>query len=388
MAVMLLRDGRISLIVAEFTPPETTAVSSQVPQDQLDLIVRRHAEILARLTDAPEPAAYVALTRELAGIETVVKAIQDYRLQKEEAAGLEAMLTNPATEAELRGLAEEELRAVRERLLDLEQQLKIALLPKDAADEKSAILEIRAGTGGDEAALFAGDLFRMYQRYAELKGWRVDILSASEGASGGFKEIIAEIAGRGVFARLKFESGTHRVQRVPETETQGRIHTSAATVAVLPEAEDVDIEINEADLKIDTMRAQGAGGQHVNKTESAVRITHVPTGTIVFVQDERSQHKNRARAMTLLRSRIYETQREKLDAERAADRRAQVGSGDRSERIRTYNFPQGRLTDHRIHLTLYKLDKVMTGEALDEVIDALVTHHQAALLAAVEGGAA
>ena len=337
---------------------------------------------------APEPAAYVALSRELAGIETVAKAIEDFRGQADEAAGLEAMLANPATEAELRGLAEDELRAVRARLLELEQDLKVALLPKDAADEKNAILEIRAGTGGDEAALFAGDLFRMYQRYAELKGWRVEILSASEGTSGGYKEIIAEIAGRGVFARLKFESGTHRVQRVPDTETQGRVHTSAATVAVLPEAEDVDVDINEADLKIDTMRAQGAGGQHVNKTESAVRITHLPTGTIVFVQDERSQHKNRARAMMLLRSRIFEAQREKLDAERAADRRAQVGSGDRSERIRTYNFPQGRLTDHRIHLTLYKLDKVMTGEALDEVIDALVTHHQATLLAAADGGAA
>jgi peptide chain release factor 1 len=388
---------RPSLIVAAagtslhhrcFVPTQETAVLPLLPQDQLDLILRRHAEILARLAGAPEPAAYVALSRELAGIETVARAIRDFRGQTEEAAGLEAMLANPATEAELRGLAEEELRAVRARLIELEREVNPALLPKDAADEKNAILEIRGGTGGDEAALFAGDLFRMYQRYAELKGWRVEILSASEGTSGGYKEIIAEIAGRGVFARLKFESGTHRVQRVPETETQGRVHTSAATVAVLPEAEEVDVEINEADLKIDTMRAQGAGGQHVNKTESAVRVTHLPTGTIVFVQDERSQHKNRARAMTLLRSRIYETQRQKLDAERAADRRAQVGSGDRSERIRTYNFPQGRLTDHRINLTLYKLDKVMTGEALDEVIDALVTRHQAALLAATEGGSA
>ncbi len=262
--------------------------------------------------------------------------------------------------------------------------MRLALLPKDAADEKSAILEIRAGTGGDEAALFAGDLFRMYQRYAEPKGWRVEIISASEGATGGFKEIIAEIDGRGVFARLKFESGAHRVQRVPETETQGRIHTSAATVAVLPEAEDVDVDLNEADLKIDTMRAQGAGGQHVNKTELAIRITHLPTNTIVFVQDERSQHKNRARAMGLLRAKLYDTQRQKLDAERAADRRSQVGSGDRSERIRTYNFPQGRVTDHRINLTLYKLDKVMSGEALDEIIDALITEHQANLLAASE----
>ncbi|MGB7127065.1 MAG: peptide chain release factor 1, partial [Methylovirgula sp.] len=223
--------------------------------------------------------------------------------------------------------------------------------------------------------------FRMYQRYAELKGWRAEILSASEGTLGGFKEIIAGIEGRGVFARLKFESGVHRVQRVPETETQGRIHTSAATVAVLPEAEDIDVDINEADLRIDTMRAQGAGGQHVNKTESAVRITHLPTNTIVFVQDERSQHKNRARAMALLRARLYDMQRQKRDAERAADRRAQVGSGDRSERIRTYNFPQGRVTDHRINLTLYKLAKILSGEALDEIIDALITHHQAELLA-------
>ncbi len=355
-----------------------------LPQDKLDLILRRHEEISARLAEAPEASVYVALSRELAGLEEVAKAIRAFRTQAEEIAGLEAMLADPATEAEMRGLAEDELRAAQERLAELEQNLKLALLPKDAADEKSAILEIRAGTGGDEAALFAGDLFRMYQRYAESKGWRVEILSASEGTAGGYKEIIAEIAGRGVFARLKFESGAHRVQRVPDTETQGRIHTSAATVAVLPEAEEVDVDINEADLKIDTMRAQGAGGQHVNKTESAIRITHIPTGTIIFVQDERSQHKNRARAMGLLRARIYDMERQKLDAERAADRRSQVGSGDRSERIRTYNFPQGRLTDHRINLTLYKLDKVMTGEALDEVIDALVTHHQAQLLAASE----
>ena len=367
--------------------PERPVVLNILPQDQLDLILRRHAEIHARLAGALDPAAFVALSRELAGIENVARAIRDFRGQAEEAAGLEALLADPATGAEMRGLAEEELKAVRARLFNLEQDLKIALLPKDAADEKNAILEIRAGTGGDEAALFAGDLFRMYHRYAELKGWRVEILSASEGSSGGYKEIVAEITGRGVFARLKFESGAHRVQRVPETETQGRVHTSAATVAVLPEAEEVDVDIDEADLKIDTMRAQGAGGQHVNKTKSAVRITHLPTATIVFVQDERSQHKNRARAMTLLRSKIYDAQRQKRDAERAADRRAQVGSGDRSERIRTYNFPQGRLTDHRIHLTLYKLDKVMTGEALDEVIDALVTHHQAVLLAAESGAA-
>lgn len=352
-----------------------------LPQEKLDLILRRFEEISDRLNASVEPALYVSLSRELASLSEVAAAIRDYRTQIAEISGLEAMLGDPATDAEMTSLAEDELRAAQERLSGLEQQLKIALLPKDAADEKSAILEVRAGTGGDEAALFAGDLFRMYQRYAESKGWSVEIISASEGAAGGFKEIIAGIAGRGVFARLKFESGAHRVQRVPDTETQGRIHTSAATVAVLPEAEDVDVAINEADLKIDTMRAQGAGGQHVNKTESAIRITHLPTGTIIFVQDERSQHKNRARAMALLRARIYDAERQKLDAERAADRRAQVGSGDRSERIRTYNFPQGRVTDHRINLTLYKLDKVIAGEALDEVIDALVTHHQAALLA-------
>ena len=352
-----------------------------LPQEKLDLILRRHAEISDRLASGPDSATFVALSRELAELDDVAAAIRAYRHEAGEIAGIDSLLEDPGLDTEMYGLAETERAEARVRLATLEQKLRIALLPKDVADEKSAILEIRAGTGGDEAALFAGDLFRMYQRYAEAKGWRVEILSASEGALGGFKEIIAEIEGRGVFARLKFESGVHRVQRVPETETQGRVHTSAATVAVLPEAQDVDIEINDADLKIDTMRAQGAGGQHVNKTESAIRITHLPTNTIVFVQDERSQHKNRARAMALLRARLYDTQRQKLDAERAADRRSQVGSGDRSERIRTYNFPQGRVTDHRINLTLYKLDKVMTGEALDEVIDALITEHQATLLA-------
>jgi peptide chain release factor 1 len=286
----------------------------------------------------------------------------------------------------MREMAELEQAGAQERLAALERSIRMALLPKDAADEKSAILEIRAGTGGDEAALFAGDLFRMYSRYAELRRWKVDVLSMSEGTAGGYKEIVAEVVGRGVFAKLKFESGVHRVQRVPDTETQGRIHTSAATVAVLPEAEDVDVEINESDLKIDTMRSQGAGGQHVNKTESAIRLTHLPTGIVVFMQEERSQHRNRHKAMAVLRARIFDAQRQKLDNERAADRKAQVGSGDRSERIRTYNFPQGRLTDHRINLTLYKLDKIITGEALDEVVDALTTEHQAAALAAVESG--
>ncbi|TAL83647.1 MAG: peptide chain release factor 1 [Beijerinckiaceae bacterium] len=355
-----------------------------LPEEKLDLILRRYAEISDRLAEGPDATAYVALSRELAEIEDVAGAIRDYRAALREIEDLKTLIADPSVDAEMRTLAEAEKAEAADRVTVLENQLRLALLPKDAADEKSAILEIRAGTGGDEAALFAGTLFRMYQRYAELRGWRVEIISASEGTMGGFKEVVAGISGRGVFARLKFESGTHRVQRVPETETQGRIHTSAATVAVLPEAEDVDIAINEADLKIDTMRAQGAGGQHVNKTESAIRITHIPTNTIVFVQDERSQHKNRARAMGLLRAKLYDAERQKLDAERAADRRSQVGSGDRSERIRTYNFPQGRVTDHRINLTLYKLDKVITGDALDEVIDPLITHHQASLLAAGE----
>ena len=357
----------------------------QLPQDKLDLILRRHDEINGRLAANPDAATFVALSRELAGLAEVTAAIREYRREAAELGGLDAMLADPSLDQEMRDLAAEERRSGEARLDALARVLQVALLPKDAADEKSAILEIRAGTGGDEAALFAGDLFRMYDRYAEAHGWRVAVVSASEGTAGGFKEIVAEVEGAGVFARLKFESGVHRVQRVPDTETQGRIHTSAATVAVLPQAEEVDVAVNEADLKVDTMRAQGAGGQHVNKTESAIRITHLPTNTIIFVQDERSQHKNRARAMALLRARLYDMERQKLDAERSADRRAQVGSGDRSERIRTYNFPQGRLTDHRINLTLYKLEKVMTGEALDEVIDALVTEHQAALLAAQDG---
>ena len=354
----------------------------QLPQDKLDLILRRHDEISGRLAQNPDATTFVALSRELAGLESVTAAIREYRSQSVELEGVDAMLADGSLDAEMRDLAEDERREGQTRLDELARGLQVALLPKDAADEKSAILEIRAGTGGDEASLFAGDLFRMYQRYAEGKGWRVDIVSASEGTAGGFKEIVAEVEGAGVFAKLKFESGVHRVQRVPDTETQGRIHTSAATVAVLPQAEEVDVDVNETDLKIDTMRAQGSGGQHVNKTESAIRITHLPSGVVIFVQDERSQHKNRARAMALLRAKLYDMERQKLDAERSADRKSQVGSGDRSERIRTYNFPQGRLTDHRINLTLYKLEKVITGEALDEVIDALTTEHQAALLAA------
>ncbi|MDO9440366.1 MAG: peptide chain release factor 1 [Beijerinckiaceae bacterium] len=353
-----------------------------LPQDKLDLISRRHEEISARLAGGATGADFVALSRELSDLEPVVEAIHAWRRAKDDLAGIETMLADAGTDAEMRELAETERDDARARLEDLEQKIKVALLPRDVADERGAILELRAGTGGDEASLFVGDLLRMYQRYADLHGWKMDVMSASEGTAGGYKEVVASVSGRGVFAKLKFESGVHRVQRVPATETQGRIHTSAATVAVLPEAEEVDIAINEADLKIDTMRAQGAGGQHVNKTESAIRITHVPTGTIVFVQDERSQHKNRARAMALLRARLYDDERQKLDSERAADRKSQVGSGDRSERIRTYNFPQGRVTDHRINLTLYKLDKVVAGDALDEIIDPLITENQAAQLAA------
>ena len=356
-----------------------------LPADKLDTILRRHDELTHRLAGGAAGSDFGALSRELAQLDDLAEAIRNYRRQQSELADLSAMLADPAIDAEMRAMAEADIETGKAKLAGLEQAIQLELLPKDVADDKGVILEIRGGTGGDEAALFAGDLFRMYLRYAELHGWKAELVSASEGAAGGYKEVIAEISGRGVFARLKFESGVHRVQRVPDTETQGRIHTSAATVAVLPEAGEVDVDINEADLKVDTMRSSGAGGQHVNKTESAIRITHLPTGTIVFVQEERSQHKNRARAMAILRSRIYDAERQKLDAERAADRREQVGSGDRSQRIRTYNFPQGRLTDHRVNLTLYKLDKVMTGEALDEVIDTLAADRQASLLAASAG---
>jgi peptide chain release factor 1 len=351
------------------------------PAERLDAVLARHAIITATLSSGPDAETFVALSRELSQLDPVVEAIAGYRAALDNLAGVEALLDDSGTDREMRALAEEELASAREEVERAGQQLQLMLLPKDAADEKNAIIEIRAGTGGDEAALFAGDLFRMYSHYAELHGWRVEVISESEGAMGGYKEIIAQISGRGVFARLKFESGVHRVQRVPDTEASGRIHTSAATVAVLPEAEEVDIAIDERDLRIDTMRSGGAGGQHVNKTESAVRITHIPTGVAVVVQEERSQHKNKARAMAILRSRLYDLERSSVDAARAADRRSQVGSGDRSERIRTYNFPQGRVSDHRINLTLYKLEEVITGEKLDDIIEPLIAEHQAALLA-------
>jgi peptide chain release factor 1 len=336
----------------------------------------------AELAGNPDRETYVKLSREFSELSPLVQTVRAYRAAVDELNDLQGLLADPKTDAEMRALAAAEVASVEARRDTLEQELKAALLPKDALDERNVILEIRGGTGGDEAALFAGDLFRMYERYAAIQGWKVEVISASEGTMGGYKEIVAEVRGRGAFARLKFESGVHRVQRVPATEGSGRIHTSAATVAVLPEAEEVDVTISDADLKIDTMRAGGAGGQHVNKTESAIRVTHIPSGIVIFVQEERSQHRNRAKAMALLRARLYDAERGRMDAARAADRRGQVGSGDRSERIRTYNFPQGRVTDHRIGLTLHKLPQVLEGEALGEIIDALVTEHQAALLSA------
>ena len=353
-----------------------------LPVAKLEALVVRRDLVEAELSAGVEGERYVALSREFSELSPVVEAITAYRAASAELADLEQLIADPATDREMAALAHDEKPQLEEKIARLEHELRLALLPKDAADAKNAILEIRAGTGGDEASLFAGDLFRMYERYAALQGWAMELISASEGTVGGFKEVVAEIRGAGAYARLKFESGVHRVQRVPATESGGRIHTSAATVAVLPEAEEVDVAINEDDLRIDVMRAQGAGGQHVNKTESAVRITHIPTNTVVLVQDERSQHKNRARAMAILRSRIFDEERRRLAASRAEDRKLQVGSGDRSERIRTYNFPQGRVTDHRIELTLYKLPEIMAGTALGEIIDALIADHQASQLAA------
>ncbi|PYB73896.1 peptide chain release factor 1 [Rhizobium wuzhouense] len=352
---------------------------AKLPVEKMRELERRFGEIEARMSAGPAADVYVKLASEYSELEPVVKKIREYQAAIDEAADLRTMLSDKATDREMRDLAEMELPELETRIEGLEGEMQILLLPKDAADEKSAILEIRAGTGGSEAALFAGDLFRMYERFASTKGWKVDVLSASEGEAGGYKEIIATISGRGVFSKLKFESGVHRVQRVPETEASGRIHTSAATVAVLPEAEEIDIEIKPEDIRIDTMRSSGAGGQHVNTTDSAVRITHLPTGLIV-TSSEKSQHQNRAKAMQVLRSRLYDIERQKVDSERSANRKNQVGSGDRSERIRTYNFPQGRVTDHRINLTLYKLDKMIEGD-IDEMVDALISDYQAGQLA-------
>ena len=337
---------------------------SMLPEAKLDILLAHHASLEAELLGQVNSENYVRITRELAELNPLIDAVKAYRAANAEIAGIDALIADPSTEPDMRGMAEAERETLAARSLELAQQIRVALLPKDAMDDRNVVLEIRAGTGGDEASLFAGDLFRMYERFASLQGWKVEVISASEGTMGGFKEIIAEVRGRGAFAKLKFESGVHRVQRVPDTETQGRIHTSAATVAVLPEVEEVDVDIKSDDLRIETMRAQGAGGQHVNKTESAIRITHIPTGIVVMMQDSRSQHKNRASAMNILRSRIYDAEQQRINATRAADRREKVGSGDRSERIRTYNFPQGRVTDHRINLTLYKLPQVIAGEAL------------------------
>jgi peptide chain release factor 1 len=350
----------------------------------LDQLLRRHAELRDALAGTGLVGTdFAKLSKEFSELAPIVDGIEKLRRAREELSSL-ADIAGSSEDKDLQRLAEDELRGLRELLPGLEQKVTLALLPKDVDDQRNAILEVRAGTGGDEAALFAAELFRMYQRYAALRGWRFEILDLSETGLGGFKEASALISGRDVFARLKFESGVHRVQRVPETEAGGRIHTSAATVAVLPEAEDVDVRIDERDLRVDVFRASGPGGQSVNTTDSAVRITHLPTGVVVIQQDEKSQHKNKAKALKVLRSRLYDMERRARDSARAAERRSQVGTGDRSERIRTYNFPQGRVTDHRINLTLYKVDKVMNGEALDEIIDAISAEDQAARLATVE----
>ncbi len=348
-----------------------------VPIDKLEQITGRFQFLEAKMAEGGSDIALLA--KEYSDLRPVVEQIATYRQLLGELSEAEAMLNDP----EMKELAQEELPDLKARLPEVEAALQLALLPKDEADARPALIEIRPGTGGDEAALFAGDLLRMYQRYAEAKGWRFEIMEQALTELGGIKEVVARISGQNVFARLKYESGVHRVQRVPETESGGRIHTSAATVAVLPEAEDVDIAIDANDIRIDTMRASGAGGQHVNTTDSAVRITHIPSG-IVVTSSEKSQHQNRANAMQVLKTRLYDLERQRADDARAADRKRQVGSGDRSERIRTYNFPQGRMTDHRINLTLYKLDAVMGGD-LDEIIDALTADHQAALLAEMEG---
>ncbi len=356
-----------------------------IPRERLQSVIARHEEVLSQLSSGPEAETFVRLSRELAELDDIADKSRQLLDAERELDDADALVDDPDLDAEMRALAEEEQQDLKARIAELADELQLLLLPRDAADQGSAILELRAGTGGDEAALFAGDLFRMYERYAAAKGWKVDVLSASEGTVGGYKEIIASVTGQGVFARLKYESGVHRVQRVPVTESGGRIQTSAATVAVLPEAQDVDIEIRDEDIRIDTMRASGAGGQHVNTTDSAVRVTHIPSG-IVVLQSEKSQHQNRARAMQVLRARLYDLERQKVDSERAAARKGQVGSGDRSERIRTYNFPQGRVTDHRINLTLHKLDKVLAGEAVDELVDALTTDDQARRLVEFQDG--
>ncbi len=351
-----------------------------LPEDRLDAILARAEILQEKMNGELPPQEFVSLSKEYARLEPVVAAIKRYQKLIAEIDDLKSIIGGG--DEEMNELAEAELTQLEEKLPDVQIELEIMLLPKDEADDMNVILEVRAGTGGDEAALFAGDLFRMYCRHAELNGYKVEILSTSDGDIGGYKEVVAAIRGDSVFARLKFESGVHRVQRVPETESSGRIHTSAATVAVLPEPEEVDVQIDDKDLRVDVFRASGPGGQSVNTTDSAVRITHLPTGIVVSQQDEKSQHKNRAKAMQVLRARLFEAERERLESERSADRRSQVGSGDRSERIRTYNYPQGRVTDHRINLTLHKLEKIVAGDSLDDVIDALLAEDQSRQLAA------
>jgi peptide chain release factor 1 len=355
-----------------------------IPAATLERLLDRFHAVEAELASGAGGPSFVKLSREHAELAPVVATAEDYRKTEKQLAEAEALIADPSGGSEMRALAEEERSELKTRLAEQEQDLKIRLLPKDAADASSAIVEIRAGTGGDEAALFAADLLEMYQRYCQLQGWKTAVMDRAESDLGGIKDAVLEVNGTGVYAKLKFESGVHRVQRVPVTEAGGRIHTSAATVAVLPEAEDVDVQINDKDLRIDVYRAQGAGGQHVNKTESAVRITHLPTGIAVAQQTEKSQHKNKAHAMKLLKAKLYEIERARIDKERSGARKSMVGSGDRSERIRTYNFPQGRVTDHRINLTLYKLDRIIAGDDLGDIIDALVTHDQAERLSELE----
>lgn len=351
-------------------------------EEKLSRVVARYEELQALMAsgDGIDSNEFVKMSKEYSNLEPVVKVIKDYEKMKNDFNDAQSLIEEAQDDPEMKAMAEEEYFGLKAKLPKLERDVKIALIPKDEADDKNAILEVRAGTGGDEAAIFAADLYRMYERYASNKGWKFEVLEVSENGVGGYKEASANISGKDVFARLKYESGAHRVQRVPVTESQGRVHTSAATVAVLPEAQEVDIKIEEKDLRIDTYRASGAGGQHVNKTDSAVRITHEPTGVVVACQDESSQHKNKAKALKILRSRIYEEERRAKAEERAENRKNQVGSGDRSERIRTYNFPQGRVTDHRINLTLYKLDQIMAGEGLDEIIEGLIAEDQASQL--------
>ena len=361
---------------------------SGVPTARIRQIEARYAELTEQMSAGDLPAEkFVALSKEYAELKPVAEAAGTVRAMRDEAESLTAMVNGGETDREMVALAEEELQSLKEQLPEAEKALAVLLLPKDMADERSAILEIRAGTGGEEAALFAADLYRMYQRYAETQGWRVETMEMSSADAGGFKEVIANVTGQGVFAQLKFESGVHRVQRVPATEASGRIHTSAATVAVLPEAEDVDVQIEEKDLRIDVFRSSGPGGQSVNTTDSAVRITHLPTGLVVSQQDEKSQHKNKAKALKVLRARLFELEREKLANERAGARKSMVGSGDRSERIRTYNYPRGRVTDHRINLTLHRLPEIMEGGGLGELVAALIAEDQAARLANLNEGA-